>query len=172
LIDTTLYSIACRPSKLHFVDFGSGKGRVVFHAALNGCGHTVGIEVEDVLHQVALRNRSQRALQHVAEKIELLNQDAASYQVPHTDCVLNFYNPVSSAVFACVFENAQATHREFDNKMYIAFQESRNEPAHSQTNNIAILESADWLRSVDIRFPSVWSKFLLSHYRIKIFETR
>ena len=77
-----------------FVDYGSGKGRILLLAVLYGFQQTVGVEFAKDLFSTAEHNvqpfRDRTGMQFDAR---ILNQDAACYQVNDDDCVLFLYNP-------------------------------------------------------------------------------
>jgi Histone methylation protein DOT1 len=55
-IRTQLEQLALQHEKFTFVDFGSGKGRVILIAAAFPFKEVVGVELSHELHQIALRN--------------------------------------------------------------------------------------------------------------------
>jgi len=93
-----------------FVDFGSGKGRVVLLASRYGFRRIVGVEYARDLHEAACRNlRSYRDERRVCSDIELLHIDAVDYAIPATPCVFYFFQPFSRDVMARVLGNIKAS---------------------------------------------------------------
>jgi predicted RNA methylase len=91
-----------------FIDFGSGKGRMLFLAALHGFRHVCGIELRGELHERALQNF--RQCRHLSGCVmESFLMDAAAYELPDKKLVLFFFNPFGSTVMARVLENISAS---------------------------------------------------------------
>jgi hypothetical protein len=88
-----------------FVDFGSGKGRVVFQAARYPFRRVIGVEISEALNEVARfnidRNRSRLACQDVT----LVTADAADFEVPDDMTVAYFFYPFAGATFKRVMAN-------------------------------------------------------------------
>jgi hypothetical protein len=81
-------------SQYTFVDFGSGKGRMLFLAAEHPFRRIVGVEYASDLHAIAERNihSYRNPLQRCSELVSL-NIDAATFEFPPENSVLYFYNP-------------------------------------------------------------------------------
>ncbi len=76
-----------------FVDFGSGKGRVLLVAAEFPFKSAVGVEFSPHLHQQAQRNiRSYRGRLQCHD-IRSICMDATKFQLPEGNCVLYFFYP-------------------------------------------------------------------------------
>ena len=89
------------PGEYTFIDFGSGKGRMLLMAARYGFRHVFGIELRRELHDQASKNA--QGCRHVgAGLIESLNMDASEYEFPKEKLVLFFFNPFGSEVMAKV----------------------------------------------------------------------
>jgi SAM-dependent methyltransferase len=82
-----------------FVDFGSGKGRVVLLAAEYPFKKVTGVELSRSLHETAQANlqscvRSRR----LCCEVECLNIDALDYEFPDANLVLYFFNPFGEEI--------------------------------------------------------------------------
>ena len=87
-----------------FIDFGSGKGRMLLIAAAYGFRQLRGIELRKELHEQACKNF--RRCQHVHKcSIESVNADAVDYEFPNEKLVLFFFNPFGSEVMSEVLKN-------------------------------------------------------------------
>ena len=94
-----------------FVDFGSGKGRVLLMAAEQGFRKATGVEFALELHQAALENvaiYNRQAAKPAA--IEPLHQDAVNFAIPETPLVCFFYCPFRGKVLEQVLGNIVASH--------------------------------------------------------------
>ncbi len=89
------------PAEYTFIDFGSGKGRMLFIAARYGFRHVFGIELRRELHDRASKN-VRRCRLTGAGLIESVNINASEYEFPKEKLVLFFFNPFGSEVMAKV----------------------------------------------------------------------
>src|SRR4051794_36187819 len=77
-----------------FIDFGSGKGRVLFVAAQFPFKEVIGVEFSQQLHEIALRNIARfPADQLRCGSIRSILDDATAFVLPHSDLICYFYNP-------------------------------------------------------------------------------
>src|SRR5689334_20151383 len=84
-----------------FIDYGSGKGRVLIVAAGFPFKEVIGVEFSRELHETALKNiaRIRRDMIRCGE-VTSLHCDAASFQPPGSNLVCYFYNPFGPPVMA------------------------------------------------------------------------
>lgn len=105
-----------------FIDFGSGKGRVLLLAAELPFARVQGVELSPELHARAVKNiRSARALRRRAATIESTTQDATEYELPDTDLVLYFANPFGPAVMRTVLGRVDASWRARNRDILLIF---------------------------------------------------
>ena len=91
-----------------FIDFGSGKGRMLFLAAINGFRRVLGIELREELHLRALQNFQE--CRHMNGCVmDAVLMDAAEYDFPKENLVLFFFNPFGSEVMAKVLDKLSAS---------------------------------------------------------------
>jgi SAM-dependent methyltransferase len=82
-----------------FVDVGSGKGRVVFLAAMRRFREVVGVELSPVLHDVALRNFAlMRGKRSLVSPTRFVHGDAAELDVPAGPFIAYFFHPFREPV--------------------------------------------------------------------------
>ncbi len=93
----------------HLVDYGCGKGRVLFAAAKNGCKKATGIELnEDMYVATTLNiNRFQNKYDQLKTKIEVINIDAVKFEIKPSMTDFFFYNPFHMKVFIYVLKNVE-----------------------------------------------------------------
>ncbi len=93
-------------SNCGFVDFGSGKGRVLVFASEYGFGNITGVEFSHELCEHSRRNLEAYA-QKTGKRFryEVLHADAAAYEVRKKDNVFFFFNPFGEKVLTRVLEN-------------------------------------------------------------------
>jgi SAM-dependent methyltransferase len=81
-------------SRYTFIDFGSGKGKMLLLAAEHSFRRIVGLELASDLHCIAGQNiRRYRNSGQACFNIESLNIDAAEFPFPAEDSVLYFFFP-------------------------------------------------------------------------------
>lgn len=81
-------------SRFTFVDFGSGRGRVLLAAAEKPFRAVRGVEFSGRLHAEAECNISNYPADRLGcRDVRSLCIDAAEYQLPEGDCILYFFNP-------------------------------------------------------------------------------
>jgi SAM-dependent methyltransferase len=89
-----------------FVDFGSGKGRMLFLAAEHPYRKVQGVEFAVELHEQAEKNISRyRHATKRCSNIESINVDACEYPLPAGNLVLYFFNPFGPEIFTKVLAN-------------------------------------------------------------------
>ncbi|MDB6173569.1 MAG: hypothetical protein JWL59_2880 [Chthoniobacteraceae bacterium] len=93
------------PAKEVFVDFGSGKGRIVILAAELPLRRVIGVEFSRHLHLAGLENLAVARSQFKCADVELIHADATQWELPGDATLLFFFNPFDGAVLAKVCEN-------------------------------------------------------------------
>ena len=100
-----------------FVDYGSGKGKVLMLAAAYPFKRIVGVEFSPPLVQVARENIA--TLGADAARIEALVADATEFEPPLEPLVLYFFNPFGLAVFRPVLDRIRASFESQPRPIYI-----------------------------------------------------
>ncbi len=104
-----------------FVDFGSGKGRVLLLASHYRFRKVIGVEFARDLHEIAQRNiRTYRDRRQQCFDIESVHCDASVFPIPATPCVLYFYQPFSVEVMAKVMTNIRDSLALEPRRIYLA----------------------------------------------------
>lgn len=93
------------------VDFGSGKGRIVFYMNNIGNMKATGIEVNAVSFQHLLQNYAgyQEIFPKKAKDITLLEVKAEEYLIKPDDNIFYFFNPFTRKIFEQVVRNIEAS---------------------------------------------------------------
>jgi predicted RNA methylase len=171
-VRTLLDSINRSFNRCCFVDFGSGEGRSLMIAAAYPFDEVIGVEFAEELHQAAVRNIAKAGPALAGNnRIQSIRHDAAQFDIPRKDCVLYFYNPFGEVVFQEVLKNIERVYRESGAKFFIVFHQTRADLENNNTKNAELLRAAPFLKPCDIRFPSLWTRFLLGSQDLYIFET-
>lgn len=113
-------------SRYVFVDYGSGKGRVLFLASNYPFQRIIGVEFSRELHQVTKKNiisytsPAQRCFQ-----IASVCCNAAEFMPPNDPLVCYFYNPFSEFVLQQVVSNLESSLKTKPRPAYILYLEPR-----------------------------------------------
>lgn len=114
------------------VDFGCGKGRVLFYVNQRFKCEVCGVEVDEELYEAALDNRSfyNTRFRGMAEKIEIINGKAEEYEIRPEDTVFYFFNPFDINIFTQVIDHIMESVRDHSRRvlvmMYYPKEEYRN----------------------------------------------
>ncbi|PCH94882.1 MAG: hypothetical protein COB85_05140 [Bacteroidetes bacterium] len=102
-----------------FVDFGSGKGRVLIMASEYNFKRIIGLEyAEDLFLESQINIGSTKVN---ASNIHIEHEDAAAYSIPEDANVLFFFNPFDEKVMESVLKNVDASMERTPRKIYIVY---------------------------------------------------
>lgn len=105
-----------------FIDFGSGKGRVVLMAAQYGFRRVIGVELSSELCAVAQTNIDRfRAKVPPTSSMQIVCVDALTYQVPDDANVLFLFNPFDEFVVKHVVRSAEESHRRRPRPIHLIY---------------------------------------------------
>lgn len=91
-----------------FIDFGSGKGRVILMASEFPFRRCIGVELSPMLHEAAVRNiETFRSPRQSCLDVESNLGDATSFKFPVEPLVVFFFNPFDDTVLSPVLHNLQ-----------------------------------------------------------------
>lgn len=84
-----------------FVDFGSGKGRILLLASEYNYKKIIGVELSSQLHKIAEENiRKWKSIKKGCGDIVSINVNAIEFKLPDEPLVLFFFTPFLGSVFA------------------------------------------------------------------------
>lgn len=131
LIRETIAALPIDASQFTFIDFGSGKGRVLFVASEFPFSRIIGVEYAVELHEAARRNlQSYRGDTQKCGHIEALCQDMTTFHFPEDPLVLFFFNPAIETVMrtmaAKITVLSQACWVVYVNPRYDVFRSLKN----------------------------------------------
>lgn len=105
-----------------FIDFGSGKGRILLLASKLSFKRVVGVELSPRLHEIAQRNvQIFRARTQKHDNIELICSDATAYALPAENTVFYFFDPFELPIMSAVIENMRQSLQRHPHKIFIAY---------------------------------------------------
>lgn len=89
------------------VDFGCGKGRLVFYAHHRFLASAAGVEMNEALYREAMKNRQSYAKKHpvAARDIQFFHCRAEEYGIEPADNRFYFFNPFSVRIFMKIIGN-------------------------------------------------------------------
>jgi hypothetical protein len=120
LIKWTLAAINYDLSRLTFVDYGAGKGRVLLLASEHPFAAIGGIEFAEELHDDATMNIAQFPRSRMkCRNVECVLEDASALGPPEGESVHYFFNPFSREVFAEVLHNLVVSYRKRPRRLYL-----------------------------------------------------
>jgi SAM-dependent methyltransferase len=99
-----------------FLDFGCGKGQVLFEAAQHPFGRVIGLDMSDGMIRVARDNLARNRKRFKCGQLEFVTVNVLQYAIPPDLNVCYFYNPfprhVLESVIAGIKESAASHPRE------------------------------------------------------------
>jgi len=104
-----------------FVDYGSGKGRVLVMAAEYAFRKVIGVDFSVPLNKIAQENVNHAIPAVRCKDIEIVQADATQWPLPHDCTVLYFYNPFHGKILAQVVENIRRSLAEAPRTLTIIF---------------------------------------------------
>jgi hypothetical protein len=124
-----------------FVDFGSGKGRVILIASEFPFSEIIGVEFATELHEIACENiRRYRSNTQKTTNVKSLNLDAIEFELPLTPLVLYFFNPFRPPVWIPVLQRLQRSLNSHPRDVILLYEN----PCHA-----ALIEEHTALRCVE-----------------------
>jgi SAM-dependent methyltransferase len=123
-----------------FVDFGSGKGRVLLVAAGYPFKGVVGVEFSQELHRITLQNIARFPPELIeARTVSSVHADAASFALPASDIVGYLYNPFGPEILARVAAGL-ASHGEKGYYVTIIYVDPRFRDVFEQTGKFEVFD--------------------------------
>ncbi|HEX2447413.1 MAG TPA: hypothetical protein VHK26_04410 [Methyloceanibacter sp.] len=120
LFEWTVAAINYDLSRLTFVDYGAGKGRVLLLASQHPFQAVGGIEFAEELHDDATMNIAQFPRSRMkCRNVECVCDDASQVGPPEGEAVHYFFNPFAREVFAEVLHNIVVSYRKRPRRIYL-----------------------------------------------------
>lgn len=138
-----------------FIDFGSGKGRVILMATEFPFKRIIGVEFSDELHKIAQDN-IRRFHSDIAKCNDVLSicMDAVEYPLPEDCLVCYFFNPFDATIMAQVVSNIKKSLLCYPREIFIVYAN----PVEGD-----LFDQADCFRRVGISGPvSIWGTTLVA----------
>jgi hypothetical protein len=118
----SLTALRIKHEDFTFIDFGSGKGRVLLLASEFPFAEIVGLEFSSELHLTALTNIERyHSSTQKCRNIASLCIDFTAFNLPTSPLVLYFYNPASRDVMARVAANIAQSLRQTARPLFVVY---------------------------------------------------
>jgi SAM-dependent methyltransferase len=115
---------AIEPHRYSFIDYGSGKGRVLLLASRLPFRRVVGVEYSPTLNRIAEQNlRGVRTADRRSGPVESVCMDAVSFPIPEEPVVLYFFSPFGRQVMEIVRDNVVRSYEGNPRNMVIMYHE-------------------------------------------------
>jgi hypothetical protein len=130
------------PHRFSFIDYGSGKGRVLLLAARFPFRRVVGVEYSPKLHRIAERNlRSTRFADRRSGPLESICMDAVQFRIPEESVVFYFYNPFERTIMGSVRDNVVRSYEDNPRSIVVIYLD----PLHSDVwDEVGFLKRYAW----------------------------
>ena len=120
-----------------FIDFGSGKGRVLLIAAEHPFREIIGIEFSRELHEIALRNISHLTRE---ARVSSINVNAAEVELPRGGLVCYLNNPFGPPVIYRVAERLVKHHRDHGCRILVIYVDPRHRNVFERCGIFTLLD--------------------------------
>jgi hypothetical protein len=104
-----------------FVDYGSGKGRVMAVAAFHGFKKITGIDFAASLCAQAKENLNKLQPQFPQTKFTIVCDDAVNYRIQKEDSIFFFFNPFDEIIMLKVVKNMLQSLKENSREIYVVY---------------------------------------------------
>lgn len=148
-------------SGFSFVDFGSGRGRVLLFASEIRFKQVIGVEFSEVLHVSAVDNIERATHARKCPIVQPVHADATKYQLPDGPLVLYFFDPFREQVMLQVLSNIKQSYLASPRKIYLLYLA----PVHEAM----VMEAGVFKRVPTPKLPHEYS--LPAQYAFAMFET-
>jgi SAM-dependent methyltransferase len=108
-------------SQFHFVDLGSGKGRILLIAAQYPFKLVIGVELTPELDAIAKKNIATANITKRCQSIISHCADASTFAFPDGPLVMTMYNPFNATVVERVLKNLIISLKQQDRLLYIVY---------------------------------------------------
>lgn len=125
----TVRALRIDPTRYSFVDYGSGRGRMLLTTARFPFKRVIGIEFSRTPHQHAHENIASYPKDRLAcSDINSLNLNAIDFDLPEGDCLLFFFNPFTGEVLEQVAQRIEESQKRTPRSIVVAFMNSNRVP--------------------------------------------
>lgn len=102
-----------------FIDFGSGKGRVLLVAAMQPVRRVIGVELSAKLSAIARRNIHQAQPRLKCRDVEVVTCSADAFVIPPAPLTIFIWNPFAGEILQRVLGNIRDSFRDYPRRIRI-----------------------------------------------------
>lgn len=136
----------------HFIDYGSGKGRVILMASRYPFKEIVGVEFGRELVKIAENNIiSYKDPRQRCKQIKSYCMDAVDFEIPSSNVVLYFFNPFTSDVMSKIVDNIISSYNKLPRDIVVVYYHPQSSRLFDKLEFMAKVESSR--RMVDFTSP-------------------
>ncbi|MFS0736792.1 class I SAM-dependent methyltransferase [Sphingomonas sp. 1P06PA] len=148
MFDRLLSAIDIDPAGYGFVDYGSGKGRILLLAALRPFAHVTGIEIAPAMHAIAEANIAlfSGKAPVASGPVRSLCCDARAFDPPAGPLVTYFYNPCHGEILRPMVAKLEATHAAAPRPIWALYLEPLFPEAFEASGHWTLVEADDGYR--------------------------
>jgi hypothetical protein len=122
IIHEALSALPIRYEDFVFVDFGSGKGRVLLQASDFPFRTIIGVEFAPELHNIAISNIGRyKSNSQKCREIESVCMDFTLFEIPREPLVVFLYNPGSETITAALANNVARSLAENPRELWVIY---------------------------------------------------
>ena len=126
-------------SRFAFIDYGSGRGRVLLTAAQRPFRAVRGVEFCSVLHEQAQRNIAGcRDADLACPDVKSVFSDVLDFDVPDGDCILYFFNPFEAELLDRVVRKYTDTPKCGQNRVIIVYYNAKHHGTLTDNKHIRV----------------------------------
>jgi len=126
IFDAMLARTGVNASDYTLIDVGSGKGRVLFMAAMHPFRKVIGVEFSSELTRIARENiRTFKAPKQACHNIEAVCADATEFSFPPQPTVIYMYNPFAGEIMRGVVANLEGSLRTNPRDVIVVYYNAR-----------------------------------------------
>ena len=141
-----------------FIDFGAGKGRMLFLASEFPFRRIVGVEYSPDLHETLDRNlRTYRNPAQRCHDLQGVLQDAAQFELPPEPLVLFFHHPFDEPIFRQVIARIERSLDEMPRDIRVVYFDPICGDLFERSRHFQRLQHGERDRS--IRYSSAWTVY-------------
>lgn len=123
-----------------FIDFGSGKGRVLLVAAEFSFRQVIGIEFSDELHKIASANIAKLPADlNTDDRVRSIHGEAGEVALPRADLVCYLYNPFGAPVLERVVGQIIEHHRRHRCRIFVIYVDPRHRSVFERTSAFTVV---------------------------------
>jgi hypothetical protein len=157
-----MHHLAINFAEFEFIDFGSGKGRVLLLASNYGFKKIIGVEFAKDLADIANKNVAiWDRYTRKQNNIQTICMDAAEFPIPNVPVVIFFYSPFKGKVMEQVLKNISNSFAMSPREILLVF--------YGQYPETIKLLKATKFRWRELKLCADWSQFI--QYRAFLFTT-